>query len=153
MAGSFMALMMAMPLVSVFCCLWLPLGGALSVRFYLRKAPPGTSVSGLGARLGALAGFLGFLVYGFLQTGIFALSRFVFHQQIGLRKALIDNMNMAQKIAPNPDAPRFIEWINTPEGLAIIIASTAVVILLSFLVFGIIGGVLGAKFFQNRRQP
>jgi len=149
-AGGFMALMAVTPFLSLLCCLWLPLGGALSVRFYIRKAPPGTPVRGLGARLGALAGFLGFFIFCILQTAMLAISRFLLHQDIGLRKALVDALETAQKIAPNPDAPKFIAWVGTPEGLAIMIAIWAGTALVAFLVFGVIGGALGARYFQNR---
>src|SRR5580658_8494432 len=55
------AILSAIPIVSLGCCLWMLGAGALAVMLYQRQVPGTLITPGMGMRLGALAGVFGCL--------------------------------------------------------------------------------------------
>ncbi|MGC2110860.1 MAG: hypothetical protein WA655_15170, partial [Candidatus Korobacteraceae bacterium] len=60
LSGIGAAVLSAIPIVSVGCCLWMLGAGALAVGLYQKQVPGTTITPGMGMRVGALAGVFGF---------------------------------------------------------------------------------------------
>lgn len=149
-----MAVVATVPPFIVFGFVWLPLGGALSVVLYLRRS--GSKVllsSGMGARLGALAGLLGFAMYGILQAAYLSLMRFALHQKDVLREMFVEAVEQAAQRNSDPAAQSLLAFFKTPQGIAAMVAIGMGVILLAFVIFGSLGGVLASRVVGNRRTP
>lgn len=146
MAGVVMGLLSLIPVVSIGCCLWMLLGGIFAVRLYQNRAP-GLVTGGMGARLGALSGLFGFIVYalGFAaQIG--------FGRGEGLKSEMIRQLHEAAAKNSDPNAQQVAEKLATPEGIVMILIIGLVAFLFGFLVFGSIGGAVGAAIFGKRQQ-
>lgn len=149
LAGLAAALLTALPVLSLGCCLWLLGAGALAVWLYMRRVPGTLVTPGMGMRIGAVSGVVGFVV-----TTIWSVVRFAANSQ-EFRTALQEQMN--RSIASNPD-PRaqeimrqFMTNLNTPQGLAIFFVLMLVIMAIVFVIFSAAGGALGASIFARRR--
>ena len=149
LAGLAAALLTALPVLSLGCCLWLLGAGALAVWLYMRRVPGTLVTPGMGMRIGAVSGVVGFVV-----TTIWSVVRFAANSQ-EFRTALQEQMN--KSIASNPD-PRaqeimrqFMTNLNTPQGLAIFFVLMLVIMAIVFVIFSAAGGALGASIFARRR--
>ncbi len=144
LAGLLVALASSVPFVSIGCCLWMLGGGMIAVAMYQRR----TSVSltsGLGARLGALTGLIGFAIFAVIQ-GIVMLAlrgggRF--------RQALEQAMREQAARNPNPEAEQIMRRMLTPEGMATVVTLGMVAFLAGFILFCALGGVIGVSLFRR----
>lgn len=150
LSGLLAAVLTAAPVISVGCCLWLLGAGALAVRLYQRRVPGALVTPGMGMRIGALSGAV-----GFLATTIWSVFRFATDSQ-AFRTALAEQMD--KSIAANPD-PRaqeimrqFMNNLNTPQGLATFFVLVMAIMAVVFVVFSAAGGALGASMFARRRD-
>jgi hypothetical protein len=150
LAGLISAGLSALPIMGLGCCLWLLGAGALAVWLYQQRIP-GTSITpGMGMRIGALSGAIGFLAttvwWVFLFTRNSKELRTVFAEQ--MEKAIAQN--------PDPHAQeagrQVISYLNTPEGLATAFVVAIVVMAVVFIMFSAAGGALGASMFARRRS-
>lgn len=149
-SGLAASLLTAVPVLSLGCCLWLLGSGALAVWLYQRRAPGAMVTPGIGMRIGAVSGVVGFVV-----TTIWSVVRFASNSQ-EFRSALQEQMD--KSIASNPD-PRaqeimrqFISNLNTPQGLATFFVLMLAIMGVVFVIFGAAGGALGASMFARRRD-
>jgi len=119
--------------------------GFLCVLFYRRRCRAALVTPGLGAKLGALTGALGF---GILAA-ILALAA-VF----GLRQQLQDNfLKVLQEYAANSSDPRVaqvLEMSKTPEGFTLLMTVFLAMTLVAFLIFSGLGGALGALLLRRK---
>jgi hypothetical protein len=133
------------PFVSLGCCLWMLGAGALTVVLYRERAQSDVS-TGMGFRLGALTGLLGYVVYvvffGLMQVMRGRQFRAAFRQQ--LEKAAAAN--------PDPAVRQMVERISTPEGIATVITIMLAVFLAVFVLFAAAGGALGGSLFGRRES-
>lgn len=150
LSGLGAALLTAIPVLSLGCCLWLLGAGALAVWLYQRRAPVVTVTSGMGMRIGAVSGAVGYAV-----STIWTVVRFTSNSQ-EFRTALQEQMD--KSVASNPD-PRtqemlrqFMANLNTPQGLATFFVLTLAIMGIVFVIFGAAGGALGASMFARRRD-
>jgi hypothetical protein len=121
------------------------LAGILSVVFYLWRSP-GTSVSpGTGFLLGALSGFVGFLIVLF-----FAVSATIMGGGSPLRQAMQQAVARSPQ-ASDPQSRQLLEMIQTQQGLLIIIIGCMVVAFFIMVVLTGLGGAMGA--YLLRRKP
>jgi hypothetical protein len=130
------------------CCLWALAGGAGGVVLYRWRIDPNGSPwvsTGLGVKLGALVGLLGSVFY---VVAFFGLGR-----QRGLRRAAREAIAEAASKNTEPSAQATFDQMNTPEGIALVVAMFIVLMVLSIFVFSIAGGAIGASFSKPKTAP
>ncbi|MGA2902642.1 MAG: zinc ribbon domain-containing protein [Candidatus Korobacteraceae bacterium] len=146
------ALLSAIPIVSVGCCLWMLGAGALSVSLYQKRAPETLITPGMGMKLGALAGLFGFVVNSVLST----ISFLTFRSRGDFRHAM--EQQMQKQMASNPDPKvqemmqHLLDWMTTPQGAATMIVLFLLIMGVVFVLFTAAGGALGASMFRRRRE-
>ena len=146
------AVLSAIPIVSVGCCLWMLGAGALAVNFYQRQVPGTLITPGMGMRVGALAGVFGFVVNAVVST----VSFLAFRANGDFRRAMQEQMD--KQLSSNPDpkvremAQRMLDWIATPQGAATMMVLVLVTLAIVFVLFTAAGGALGASLFGRRRE-
>jgi hypothetical protein len=146
------ALLTAIPIVSIGCCLWMLGAGALSVSLYQKRAPETLITPGMGMKLGALTGLFGFMVNSVVST----VSFLAFRSRGDFRQAM--EHQMQKQMASNPDPKvqemmqRMVGWMTTPQGAATIIVFFLLVMGVIFVLFTAAGGALGASMFRRRRE-
>lgn len=152
LAGVGAAILTATPIVSVGCCLWMLGAGALSVSMYQKRVPGALITPGMGMKVGALAGVLGFAVNAVLTT----LSFVAFRARGDFRQAMEEQMQRQMSSNGDPKVQemmqRMIEWIATPQGIATLIVISLLVLAVMFVLFCAAGGALGASMFGRRRE-
>lgn len=145
MAGVIMGLLSLVPVVSVGCCLWMILGGMLVVRFYQSRAP-GIVTGGMGARLGALSGVFGFVVFA-IGTAV----KIAFGGD-ALKQEMVRQLHESAARNPDPNAQQITERLTTPEGLTLLLVLVLIAFFVGFILFSSIGGAIGAAVFGKRQQ-
>ncbi len=126
--------------------------GGLSIAFYMRFEPHAEVRTSSGLKMGALAGFFGFLMYGIVAslTMLSAQTRTQF--RLDMAKALQDAAaKSADPRAADMIRP-FIDQLNTPAGLATMFALMLVFLLIFFVLLSGIGGAVGASLFGRHRS-
>ena len=123
-----------------------PLGGALAMWLYARGKEPGEIVVGTGARIGAVTGLFTYLIYGIIVAAQLSTQKGILQET--MRKAI------EQAIArnPSPEAQAMMNQVMTPEGIATILTVSAVIFLFLFLIFGALGGSLGAAVLRGKQR-
>jgi len=133
-------------LLASWCCM--VVAGALAVHFYRRRRPQTTVSPGMGVRLGALSGLLGFLFYSVPQA-----VRLVFFGLGGsVREAMQKAMEQSAAHSPDPKAQEIMRNLMSPEALAVFLTVLVVLFLLAFLVCSSLGGALGAWIWRNEQS-
>jgi hypothetical protein len=142
--GLFIGVLSALPIVSAgncCCCLWVILGGVLAV--YLRQQNSPYQVPASEAALvGLLAGLIGGIVAAILSIPLAAITA-------TFQARMIDWM-----IANNPEMPAEVR--NALERAALgsaMRAASAVVNVVVYTVFGMLGGLLGVAIFKKNAPP
>jgi len=152
LAGAGAAVLSAIPIVSLGCCLWTLGAGGLAVALYQRRVPDTLITTGMGMRLGALAGLIAFVIHAVVTT----LSFLLFRSSSDFRRALQQQMDKQIANSPDPKAQEIMrqmfDWINTPQGMATFMVGMMVVLAIVFVVFTAAGGALGASMFGKRRE-
>lgn len=128
--------------------LWVLLGGVLAVVLYRRRRPQDQFGAATGAVLGALTGLIGFSIFA-LGSTLLILARGEFER---IREAMQQALQRAAtEGAADPRAQEAMELLTTPGGLAFMIAVVVVVFLAAFVLFGAMGGAMGALVLGKRR--
>jgi hypothetical protein len=146
------AILSAIPIIYVGCCLWLLAAGAFSVLLYQRQVPGTLVTPGMGMKVGALAGVFGFMVNAVVTTISFVTLR----SNGDFRRALQEQMD--KQLSSNPDPKvremmqRMLDWIGTPQGMATMMVMVLVMLAVVFVLFSAAGGALGASMFGRRRE-
>jgi hypothetical protein len=142
-AGVLIAIAWAFPWASFL--LWGFAGGVLAVLLYQRRHAA-TITPGMGARLGVVAGLLGFLAFAIIAS----------LELLATRGAVIRAMwSQIMKQAeqnPNPAVQEMLQRFNSPEGMAMVFTFAMIFVLGFFLVFSSIGGAIGARLFGRREK-
>jgi hypothetical protein len=144
LAGLIAAVLMLIP-VGAFG-LGMLAAGALSVMFYRRRNPAGTVTPGMGARLGALSGVLGFGIFAIFT----AIEMLVFHSGAQLRDALLQAIQQSAARSSDPQAQQVLEYLKSPQGLALMMVLGLIVMGLAFLIFSSLGGALAAALLRRK---
>ena len=133
-------------LLGSWCCMLA--AGTLAVRFYRRRRP-GTSIRpGMGARLGALSGLLGFFLYSVPQ----ALRLAFFHLGGSVREAMQKAVEQSAAQSPDPKAQELMRNLMSPGALAAFFTFLVVLFFLVFLVLPSLGGALGASVWGRKES-
>jgi hypothetical protein len=141
-----LAISWVLPLTKEF--LWMLAGGALGVALYVRRRPGTELTPAMGARMGAVAGLIGFGAFAVLL----AFQLLLFGRGGHLRSQM---QQMVQQSAGRNNDPRVQEMLQrlmSPEGLALVITIGLLIFLVAFVAFAAIGGALGASLFGRRRR-
>ena len=150
LSGLIAAVLTAVRGTSMGCCLWLLGAGALSVFLYQRRVPATFVTPGMGMRIGAFSGVVGFVASTFWLVFQFAKNSQEF------RTALEEQMEKSIGANPDPRAQDILRQLmnnlNTPQGLATFFVLILVVMAIAFVVFTAAGGALGAAMFVRRRD-
>jgi hypothetical protein len=152
LAGVGAAILTAIPFVSIGCCLWMLGAGMLAVAMY-RKQVPGTLItSGMGMKIGALAGMFGFMVNAVLTVMSFAL----FRSNNDFRRAMQEQMQRQMAANPDPKAQaivqHFMDWMSSPQGAATFVVLILLGLGVVFIAITAAGGALGASMSDSRRE-
>jgi hypothetical protein len=144
------AVLTAMPVLGLGCCLWLLGAGALAVWLYQRRVPGILVTPGMGMRIGAVSGGI-----GYVATTIWSVFRFASNSQ-EFRTALQEQMEKSLAANPDPRAQeimrQFMGNLNTPQGLATFFVLIMAIMAVVFVIFSAAGGALGASMFARRRD-
>jgi hypothetical protein len=144
LAGLIAAVMMLIP-VGAFGFGMLA-AGALSVMFYRRRNPVSSVTPGVGARLGALSGALGFGIFAIFT----AIEMLVFRSGPQLRDALLQAIEQSAARSSDPQAQHVLEYLKTPQGLALMMVLGFIMMALAFLIFSSLGGALAAALLRRK---
>jgi hypothetical protein len=120
--------------------------GAVCVSLYHRRQPLANMTSSMGARLGAVAGLFGFVLFAAVQSLLLLAS-----PGPEIRQALHDAIQQAAMQNPDPKVQEMMHTLLTPEGMAVIVILAMLLFLVMFVIFGVIGGGLWASL-QKRRD-
>jgi hypothetical protein len=122
----------------------LPLGGWFAVFLYSRRAEHLPLNAGLGARIGAVTGLTAFGLYALVTAIVLVFQRAQFLGAI--KKAMADAV--AQN--PNPQTQQIVDKLMSPEGIAVLVTITVVIMFFVFLVLCSIGGAIGGSMAKGK---
>jgi hypothetical protein len=144
MAGFIASILMLFPLGAFG--LGMILAGILSVVFYRWRNPGASLTPGMGARLGAMSGLLGFVMFTFFA----AISASV-AGGAELRKTLMQAVEQSASRAADPQSRQVLEFFRSPQGLVAVMIAGLAFALVAFLILTSLGGAVGAALL--RRKP
>ena len=154
-AAAIAALLMAfgalIPPLNMVLPLWMLVGGWICVSLYRRRTAAVLVPAATGAKLGALAGVIGFIYVAVLLAVVFAVEVVALKNGDQLRSLL--KAQIEQAAASNPSgAQALTQLLQTPEGITTIIISVLFVMFLLFLLLSCAGGIFGAAFGRQRMR-
>lgn len=146
--GALVALLVAvvtgLPLLAFF--LWVLGGGMLAVVIYRWRQHLGFMSAGMGARLGAMAGLMGFVIFGLIS-----LVQMLAMRGTGqLRPALEQALKTSAAHSGNPEAQQMVQQFLTPEGMRLLLALGIVLMLVLFVALSSLGGAIAATVVGKR---
>ncbi len=120
-----------------------PFCAALSGIWYGRQEKTELT-AGMGARLGAVTGFFGFLFQSLMFGAIFLSKpgeiKASFHKQI--EEAIARN--------PNPQAQAMAQNLFTPQGILAAVLLGLAMVFVFYLILGSVGGAIGSSFTRRK---
>jgi len=145
-----MAIAAFLPVFIKLFPIWMLGGGWLAVVLYRRRAPSLPVSSTTGGKLGALAGLLAFVFLAVFMSAYLIIATLGLHQGEQIRSSL--RAALQQTAASNPDARTqlLVQWSQTPEGLAMLVAISMFVFLVAFLLFSTVGGIFAASLSRRK---
>jgi hypothetical protein len=154
-AAAIAALLMAfgalIPPLNMVLPLWMLVGGWICVSLYRRRTAAVLVPAATGAKLGALAGVIGFIYVAALLAIVFAVEVIALKNGDQLRSLL--KAQIEQAAASNPSgAQALTQLLQTPEGITTLIISVLFVMFLLFLLLSCAGGIFGAAFGRQRMR-
>jgi ABC-type sugar transport system permease subunit len=137
-----------MPLISLLFPLWMAATGAFAVVFYRRRRHASWIPAGVGARLGVLAGAIGFLPFALVVA-----LEFLFMSRTGMMREIFSRVSTSN---PDPEVQQrmqqMVAWLQTPQGAAIAVVGALVFCFVGFVVLGTLGGAIWANMTGKREQ-
>ncbi|HXZ41243.1 MAG TPA: zinc ribbon domain-containing protein [Terriglobales bacterium] len=146
LAGLIAAVLMFIPLGAFG--LGMIAAGVLAVLFYRRRNPVGNLSPGMGARLGAVGGTLGFGIFAIFT----AIEVLVFHSGGQLRAALLEAIQQSAARTSDPQAQQILDYLKSPPGLALVMGLGLAVMFVVFLIFSSLGGALAAALLRRKHR-
>lgn len=122
--------------------------GVLGVVFYRRRNPGANLTPGMGARLGAVSGLMGFAIFAILTS----LEMLVFRVRGEIRQALLDAIQQSASRANDPQVQQMFDYFKTPAGLALMMILGMAVMFVFFMVFSSAAGAVTAALLGKREQ-
>lgn len=123
-----------------------PLAGFLSVLFYRRRTWGVELSPSAGLRLGLLTGVLGFAMLAVLGALNFAVSP----AGDKIRQTVIDELHRQQARTPDPQARQIIDYFLTPNGMAVMILASLIVLGIGFVLLAGLGGAFSASLLRRK---
>lgn len=122
--------------------------GFLAVALYRRnnidnQPPPAT-----GAKVGLVTGATGFAFFAIFL----AMQIAIFHTGGELRAALVRAVEQAASRSSDPEAQAVARWLESPDGLTLMVIFSLISILIVFLILSSLGGAVGAVVLRNKRE-
>ena len=136
--GSILCIVLA-PLLKAGFIVGMAIGGAACVAIYRRRQPLSRITSTMGARLGAVSGIFGFVIFASVQSLLLFAA-----PGAEVRQAIRDQIQQAASQNPDPKVQEMMHSLLTPEGMAVVVILAMVLFLVMFVIFGVIGGGLAA---------
>jgi hypothetical protein len=118
---------------------WMLGGGMLAVVIY-RRHHLGSISAGMGARLGAMAGLMGFVIFGLLSL----VQMLAMRGSGQLRAAMEQALKASAERSGNPEAQQMVQQFLTPEGMRLLIVLGIVLMLVLFVAASSLGGAIAA---------
>jgi hypothetical protein len=122
-------------------------GGFMAVLFYRQGRQNLPLTAGIGAKLGALSGFLCFCILGLLSAVAASLP----DMRSKMQALFIDGF---QKVAsarpPDPQLQSMLNELKTPDGFVMMLILFGIALLVVSLLLGVLGGALGGTVFRSR---
>lgn len=146
LGGLIAAIVMSLPLGAF--ALGMMAAGGLAVVFYRRRNPLAQIPPALGAKLGAVSGLFGFAVFAVL----IAAEAVIFRSSGELRAALLDALQRSAASNPDPQAQQVLDYLRTPQGLALFMALALAFVFFVFLVLSSLGGALSAALLRRKQR-
>jgi hypothetical protein len=146
LAGVLVAVSWLLPFTSAL--LLMLAGGGLAVAFYRRREPNAVITPGMGARIGAISGLVGFLAFAV----VLAVQLLLLRGGGKFREAMMQVIQQSAARNPDPRAQAIIERLTSPEGMALLITFGMVVFLVAFVLLAAAGGALGARLISGRHM-
>lgn len=144
LAALLVAVLTGVPQLAFF--LWMLGGGMLAVVIYRRRQHLGFISAGMGARLGAMAGLMGFVIFGLLSLVQMLAMRGTGQLQAALEQAL----KTSAAHSGNPEAQQMVQQFLTPEGMRLLLALGIVLMLVLFVALSSLGGAIAAAVVGKR---
>jgi hypothetical protein len=119
--------------------------GFFCVLLYRRRSHAGQITAGMGARLGALTGALGFTI----PAAIVALAA-AFGLRAQIQETFLKALQEYAAHSSDPHVTQLLELSNSPEGFTLLMTLFLVMTLVAFLIFSSLGGVLGALLLRRK---
>lgn len=143
LGGLFIGVLSAAPVINFAncCCLWVILGGMLTV-YLQQKETPGPVETSAAALSGLIAGAIGGVINGLAGMVMFRL--FGGDAQQAIEQALTNIPNMP------PETAEWVRGLAQGPGLALV---SMVVTIPVYAVFGMLGALLGLAFFRKKVTP
>lgn len=122
--------------------------GFLSVVLYHRRCPAARVTPGMGARLGAFAGAL-----GFAAVAVTLALWTAFRSGKEIHDAFLSYMQQNAAQSSDPRVQQVLVLFNTPEGFTFIMIFSLIVTLVAFMIFASVGGAIGAYLLHRKERP
>jgi len=122
--------------------------GGFSVLLYRRRDPATDVTPGMGARLGALGGLLGFGIF----VVFMAVSALLLGGGDKMREAVKEAIAQAAARSGDPQTQQALEFFKTPAGMAFVIVAGMAVMLVLFVGLASLGGALGAVLLRRKER-
>ena len=133
-----------------FITLCMVAAGGIAITLYKRRMPYVSVPARRGFRIGALAGFFGFL----LNAVTSALGMFSAENRGALRDAMQERLKEALTVNSDPSAQQMVkhlgDMVSTPSGLAAVFAFSLCLFGLLFVLLSGVGGAIGAALFGKK---
>jgi hypothetical protein len=123
---------------------WALLSGVLGAAMYARRMRPLPIVPGIGAKIGALTGVMGFLVVSLL-TSAQLLTR-----GSGEFRALLQEQLRRSSAAADPAVQPWLDYFLSPSGMAVMMMASLFFTLVLFVGLSSVGGAIWTKLGKRR---
>ncbi len=145
LGGLFFGVLSALPIINIgnCCCLWV-IGGGLVAAYLLQQAQPTPLEAGDGAVVGLMAGAIGAVVHSVISLPLQLL--------MGPMQARW-MQRLAEQSGNNQDLEPLLRMAGGGGGIVIATILGFFVMLALGLVFGTLGGLLGATLFKKTVPP
>lgn len=121
--------------------------GFLSVYFYHRRNPLIGLTFGLGARLGAISGALGFGILGIVST----VATFVSHSVGEIRALMLNAVQEYVSRNADPQMQQVLEFYNSKQGFILMLILGSIMMFILFLALSSMGGIIGAAVLRRKK--
>jgi len=115
---------------------------------YGRRCPTAVITTGVGARLGAASGGIGFGIAAVLTS----VGMLLFPTGNEMRDRMLEAIEQSAARYPAPEAQATIQYLKSPQGLTIMLALGLAMTLAFFVVLSTLGGVIGASVVGKRTR-